>query len=265
MSESYLKDKVVMITGASSGIGEASARAFAAEGARLVLCARRYDRLVELVPALEAAGSPDVLIFQADVRDRGEVDRFVGAAQTHFGRIDILVNNAGLARGMERLDDDDPAAWEAWDEMIDTNIRALLAVTQRVLPVMEAQSSGHVINLTSLASHSVYEGGGVYCATKHAALAISQTLRLEVVERGIRVTAISPGLVETEFSVVRFRGRQDRADNVYAGLTPLTAQDIADCILFAAGRPPHMNIDEIRITPQAQAAAHKVVRRPQAQ
>jgi 3-hydroxy acid dehydrogenase / malonic semialdehyde reductase len=255
---------VAVITGASSGIGRATARAFAAAGARLALSARRYDRLEALLPELTAAGAHDVAIFQCDVRDPVQVDAFVQRIVDAFGRIDILVNNAGLARGMEHLDDETPEAWDAWNEMLDTNVKGLLAVTRRVVPIMQAQHGGHVINMTSTASHVIYEGGGVYSASKHAALAINDTLRVEVAEHGIRVTGISPGLVETEFSVVRFRGDQQRADNVYANMTPLTPEDIAECILFAANRPPHVNIDEIILKPLDQASVHKVIRHPPA-
>ncbi len=259
MSKSYLKDKVVMISGASSGIGAATARAFAAEGAHLALCARRTDRLDALGPELLNAGAGPVLTYPVDVRDVAEIDSFVQATMEEFGRIDILVNNAGLARRMDPIASADE---DAWNEMIDTNIKGLLAITRRVVPIMREQDGGHVINLGSTAGHSVYEGGSVYCATKHAVIAITETLRLEVADRRIRVTAISPGLVETEFSVVRFQGDQGRADAVYADMTPLTAEDIAECILFAANRPPHVNIDEMIIKPLDQASVNKVIRRP---
>ncbi|HMA35375.1 MAG TPA: SDR family NAD(P)-dependent oxidoreductase [Chloroflexia bacterium] len=256
-----LKNQVVMISGASSGIGQATALAFAAAGARLALCARREERLQALVPALRQAGADQVITCAADVREVAQVDNFVQAALAEFGRIDVLVNNAGLARGLDRVAAQDDEAWDAWNEMIDTNVKGLLALSRRVLPAMIAQQSGHVINLCSLASHVVYEGGSVYCASKHAALAITEALRLEVADQRIRVTAISPGLVETEFSVVRFRGDQQRADAVYADMTPLTPEDIAECILFAANRPPHVNIDELIVKPLDQAGVHKVVHR----
>ena len=262
MSKASLKNQVVMISGASSGIGRATALAFAAEGTRLALSARRHDRLEALAPELHAAGAADVFTYEADVRDPAAVDGFVQATLATFGRIDILVNNAGLARGVDRLDSQTADSWDAWNEMIDTNVKGLIALTRRVVPGMLAQESGHVINLCSVASHDAYEGGGVYSATKHAVLALTETLRLEAADRRVRVTAISPGLVETEFSVVRFRGDQSRADNVYANMTPLTAEDIADCIVFAANRPAHVNLDEIIIKPVDQAAIYKVVRRP---
>ncbi|HUS17490.1 MAG TPA: SDR family NAD(P)-dependent oxidoreductase [Chloroflexia bacterium] len=258
---SRLKDQVVMISGASSGIGRATALAFAAEGARLALCARRVERLTPLVAELEAAGGQRVLTFAADVRDLAALDGFVDATMDAFERIDVLVNNAGLARGTDRVDAPDESAWDAWNEMIDTNVKGLLALSRRVLPIMVGQNGGHVINLSSVAAHHAYEGGSVYAGTKHAVRAITEALRMEVAESRIRVTAISPGLVETEFSVVRYRGDQARADAVYAGMTPLTPEDIAECIVFAANRPPHVNIDERIIKPLDQAAVHKVVRR----
>jgi NADP-dependent 3-hydroxy acid dehydrogenase YdfG len=262
MARMDLRDKVVMISGASSGIGAATARAFAAEGAKLALCARRGGRLGALHQEVLTTGCPQCLVFEADVRNPAQLDGFVHAVQRTFGRIDILVNNAGLARGTDRVDSQDESTWEAWNEMIDTNVKGLLALTRRVVPIMEAQEGGHIINLSSTAAHGVYEGGSVYCGSKHAVKAITEALRLEVADHRVRVTAISPGLTETEFSVVRFRGDQDRADSVYADMTPLTAEDIADCIVFAAGRPAHVNIDEMIVKPTDQAGLHKVVRRP---
>lgn len=256
-----LHNQIVMISGASSGIGEATARAFAAAGACLALGARRVDRLAALAPDLEAAGAPAVLTAALDVRDVVQVEAFIAATMARFGRIDILVNNAGLARGLDPVAGGDE---DAWHEMIDTNIKGLLALSRRVVPILRAQASGHVINLSSIAAHVVYEGGSVYAGTKHAVRAITEALRLEVADRRIRVTAISPGMVETEFSLVRFRGDQARADSVYAGMTPLTPTDIAECIVFAANRPPHVNIDEIIIKPTDQASAHKVIRHPPA-
>lgn len=256
-----LRDKVVLISGASSGIGRATALACAAEGAKLALGARRIERLDEMREGLERHGSPHVYTAALDVRDSTSVDNFVVAAQRELGHIDILVNNAGLARGVHQIGNDDDDALIAWQEMIETNVLGLLYLTRRVVPLMLAQGSGHVINLTSVASHEVYEGGSVYAASKHAALVISQTLRLELLGQPVRVTAISPGLVETEFSLVRFRGDADRAKNVYSGMQPLTPEDIAECIIFAANRPAHVDIDEIVIRPLDQAAVGKVARR----
>jgi 3-hydroxy acid dehydrogenase / malonic semialdehyde reductase len=261
MPRVYLQDQVVMITGASSGIGRATALAFAAEGARLALGARRADRLEALAPELRAAGARAVVTHAVDVREIPQIESFIAAAMQALGRIDILVNNAGLARGTDRVDSADE---DDWNEMIDTNVKGLLALSRRVAPIMNAQEGGHIINMSSTAGHWVYEGGSVYCGTKFAVRAITETMRLELADHRIRVTAISPGLVETEFSVVRFHGDQERADNVYTNMTPLSPEDIAECIVFAANRPPHVNIDEMVIKPLDQAGIHKVVRRPPA-
>ena len=254
-----LKGKTVMITGASSGIGRACALAFAAEGCKLALGARRVERLQEMSDGLEQHGAGRVFTAALDVRDPASVDSFVEAAHLDLGRVDILINNAGLARGTHQIIEGDLTAWQ---EMIETNVLGLLYVTRKVAPIMVAQGGGHIINLTSVASHEVYEGGSVYAASKHAALAISQTLRLELLGKPIRVTAISPGLTETEFSLVRFSGDEQKAKNVYAGVQPLVAEDIAECIVFAASRPPHVDIDEMIIRPIDQAAVGKVNRRP---
>ena len=223
-----LSGRIVLITGASAGIGAACARAFAREGARLVLAARRASRLEEMAEKLRGAGT------------------------------DVLVNNAGLGRGVDRLWEGDPAGW---DEMVDTNVKGLLYVTRAVLPGMVERGRGHVINLGSVAGHEVYTGGAVYCATKHAVGAITRGLRMDVLGTGVRVSTVDPGMVETEFSVVRFHGDQERADKVYRGMTPLVADDIADTVLWVATRPPHVCIDEIIIKPTDQASATMVHRR----
>ncbi len=257
---SSLRGKVVMVTGASSGIGEATARAFAAEGCGLAIGARRAERIALLAAELRAAGG---LVYAAplDVTDRTSVSEFVQAAVQQLGRLDILVNTAGLARGSHQIAEAADDKLAAWREMLETNVLGLLNVTEQVVPLLLAQGSGHVISLGSVAGHGVYEGGSVYAASKHAELAISQTLRLEMLGKGIRVTSIDPGLVETEFSVVRYRGDEQRAKNVYAGLTPLTPADIAACIVWAASRPPHVNIDEMIVKPLDQAAIGKVNKR----
>ncbi len=253
-----LKGKVVMISGASSGIGRATALAFAAEDCYLALGARRAERLAEMRDGLIGHGATKVYTAALDVRDPASVDAFVEASQRELGRIDILLNNAGLARGTHPVAEGD---LDAWQEMMDTNVMGLLYMSRRVIPLMVQQGGGHIINLTSVASHEVYEGGSVYAASKHAALAITRTLRLELLGQPIRVTAISPGLTETEFSIVRYSGDEDKARNVYAGLQPLTPEDIAECIIFAASRPPHVDIDEMIIRPLDQAAVGKVNRR----
>jgi len=252
-----LQGRTVLITGASAGIGAACARAFAAEGARLLLAARRAERLQELADKLRGSGS-DVLALEMDVRDGAAVAAAVAGLPAEWSAVDVLVNNAGLGRGMDKLWQGDPADW---DEMVDTNVKGLLYVTRAVLPAMVERGHGHVINLGSVAGHEVYPGGAVYCATKHAVGAISRGLRMDVLGTGVRVSTVDPGMVETEFSVVRFHGDRDRADNVYRNMTPLTASDIAETVVWVATRPAHVNIDEIIIKPTDQASATMVHRK----
>jgi 3-hydroxy acid dehydrogenase / malonic semialdehyde reductase len=258
-----LKDKVALVTGASSGIGEATSRALAAAGAKLVLGARRTDRLDRLAAELLEAGA-ETLTEALDVRRVEDCESFVSGAMNRFGRIDILVNNAGLARGRRFVADGDETEW---DEMIDTNVKGLLHMSRLVLPHLARQNSGHVVNLGSVAALGVYEGGSVYCATKWSVKAITQAMRLELSGTRVRVTEICPGLVETEFSLVRFHSEEDlrkareQSDAVYQGIEPLTADDIADCILWALTRPAHVDIDEIVVRPVAQAGMSKVARK----
>ncbi|HET7232542.1 MAG TPA: SDR family oxidoreductase [Longimicrobium sp.] len=252
-----LSGRTVLITGASAGIGAACARAFAAEGARLVLVARRAERLQELADKLRGGGT-DVLALEMDVRDGAAVAGQIGALPAEWSAIDVLVNNAGLGRGMDKLWEGSPADW---DEMVDTNVKGLLYFTRAVVPGMVERGHGHVINLGSVAGHEVYPGGAVYCATKHAVGAITRGLRMDVLGTGIRVSTVDPGMVETEFSVVRFHGDQDRAKNVYRNMNPLTPDDIAETVLWVATRPPHVCIDEIIIKPTDQASATMVHRR----
>jgi serine 3-dehydrogenase len=239
----------VVVTGASSGIGAACARAFAANGDRLSIGARRADRLAEVVP--------DALCHELDVTDPDSVARFLDAATTANGPIDVLVNNAGLARGTEKIAE---GTGEAWREMIETNVLGLLEVTRRVLPRMVERKTGHVLVIGSIAGHKAYVGGGVYCASKRALQPICEAMRMETLGTGVRVTSVDPGLVETEFSLVRFRGDAERAEGVYAGTRPLTADDVAECVLFAANRPPHVNLDTILVMPTDQASPQMVHR-----
>jgi 3-hydroxy acid dehydrogenase/malonic semialdehyde reductase len=254
--EMKLSGRTVLITGASAGIGAACARAFAAEGARLVLCARRAGRLEEAAEKLRGAGT-DVLLLELDVRDAAVVAERIGGLAPEWREIDVLVNNAGLGRGLDKLWQGSPADW---DEMVDTNVKGLLYVTGAVVPGMAERGRGHVINLGSVAGHEVYPGGAVYCATKHAVKAITQGLRMDVLGTGIRVSTVDPGMVETEFSVVRFHGDEERAKNVYRNMTALTADDIAETIVWVATRPPHVCIDEVIIKPTDQASATMVNR-----
>jgi NADP-dependent 3-hydroxy acid dehydrogenase YdfG len=235
-----LKNKTVLITGASAGIGKACAYAFAKEGANIIIGARRVERLEK------------VLAIKLDVANREEVVKSIAGLNDDWKNIDILVNNAGLGRGLNKLYEDNP---EGWDEMIDTNVKGLLIVTKEVVKGMIERKDGHVINIGSIAGHQAYPGGSVYCATKHAVRAITESLRMETLEHKIRVSTVDPGMVETEFSDVRFYGDKEKAKNVYKGLKPLTGDDIAETVLFCATRPKHVNINEIIVMPSAQATA----------
>ena len=252
-----LKDKVVFITGASSGIGAACAKAFAAAGCRLVLVARRRQALEEFASALRDGIGASVLVGALDVRDRGAVEAWVGGLEPPYAAIDILVNNAGLARGLEPLHEGEVSDWE---EMIDTNLKGLLYVTRAVLPGMVARRSGHVINIGSTAGHETYRGGNVYCATKHAVTGLNRALAIDALGTGVRVSSVDPGLVETEFSLVRFHGDTERAAGVYRGLVPLTGADVAEAVMFCATRPPHANVRELVLLPSAQAGSAHVYR-----
>ena len=254
-----MPEMLVFITGASSGIGEATAMAFARQGARLLLCARRADRLAQLEPELRSAGSPDVRTFALDVRDRSAVSDSIDSLPDTWSAIDILVNNAGLSRGMSKVQDEDNP--DNWEEMIDTNVKGLLYVTRAVLPGMVSRGRGHVINLGSTAGHMTYANGTVYCATKAAEMKISEGLKLDLMGTPVRVTSIDPGMVETAFSEVRFRGDTERAAKVYENLTPLKPEDVADAIVWAATRPAHVNIHQILMTSIDQANSLIVQRR----
>ena len=253
-----LDSKNVLVTGASSGIGRACAEAFAARGCRLLLAARRKDRLDELASVLHDNHGTDVLTASLDVRDRGAVEDWVGGLSGDWLGIDILVNNAGLSRGIDPLHEGDISDWE---EMIDTNVKGLLYVTRAVLPGMVDRGHGHVINIGSIAGHEVYPGGNVYCATKHAVTALNRGLAIDTLGTGVRVSSVDPGMVETEFSLVRFHGDAKRANGVYDGLEPLSGEDVAEAVVFCATRPPHTNIREMILMPAAQAAAVHAHRR----
>ncbi len=247
-----LKNKTVLITGASAGIGKACAYAFAKEGANIIIGARRVERLEKIKKEIEDKYSVKVLAIKFDVANREEVVKSIAGLNDDWKNIDILVNNAGLGRGLNKLYEDNP---EGWDEMIDTNVKGLLIVTKEVVKGMIERKDGHVINIGSIAGHQAYPGGSVYCATKHAVRAITESLRMETLEHKIRVSTVDPGMVETEFSDVRFYGDKEKAKNVYKGLKPLTGDDIAETVLFCATRPKHVNINEIIVMPSAQATA----------
>jgi NADP-dependent 3-hydroxy acid dehydrogenase YdfG len=245
-----LNGKIVFITGASSGIGEACALAFAAEGARLLLAARRVERFQEITPKLKYAGAAEIHTFSLDVRDAAQVENQLNALPEEWKAIDILVNNAGLSRGLEKLHE---GKLQDWDEMIDTNVKGLLYVTRAVVPGMVARGRGHVVNLGSTAGEMTYPNGAVYCGSKAAEHAINDGLRQDLLGTPVRVTSIDPGMVETEFSEVRFRGDKERAAKVYQGLTPLQPSDVADAIVWAATRPAHVNIARVLLTSIDQA------------
>ena len=250
MANTSVKGKIVFITGASAGIGAATAMAFAAEGARLLLAARRAGKLAEVASLALERGAQAVHSFHLDVRNRHAVQRAIDELPAEWAEIDILVNNAGLSRGMEKLY---TGRIEDWDEMIDTNVKGLLYVTRAVTPGMVVRGRGHVVNLGSMAGEIVYPNGAVYCGSKAAVRAINDGLREDVLGTPVRVTSIDPGLVETEFSQVRFHGDAGRAAKVYQGLKPLTGEDIADAIVWAVTRPAHVNIARISLSSVDQA------------
>ena len=245
-----LKGKIVFITGASAGIGAATALAFAAEGARLLLAARRAGKLAEVASEALARGAAAVHSIDLDVRDRRAVQDAIDSLPQEWAEIDILVNNAGLSRGLDKLY---MGRIEDWDEMIDTNIKGLLYITRAVVPGMVVRGRGHVINLGSTAGELTYPNGAVYCATKAAEHSINEGLRQDVLGTPVRVTSVDPGMVETDFSLVRFNGDKEKAAKVYKGVKPLTPEDVAEVIVWSAQRPPHVNIARVVLTPVQQA------------
>jgi 3-hydroxy acid dehydrogenase/malonic semialdehyde reductase len=253
-----LAGKIVLITGASSGIGEATAHAFAAAGARLLLCARRLDKLKEMHPALLAAGAQAVNSFELDVTSRKAVETAVAALSPEWAEVDILVNNAGLSRGLAKVYEDDPQNWE---EMIDTNVKGLLYITRAIVPGMVARGRGHVISMGSVAGYQTYANGVVYCATKAAEKVISEGLKIDLMGTPVRVTSVDPGIVETDFSKIRFRGDADRAAKVYQNITPLQPEDVAETIVWVASRPAHVNIHNVLLTSIDQANSNVLNRR----
>jgi 3-hydroxy acid dehydrogenase/malonic semialdehyde reductase len=253
-----LKNQIVLITGASSGIGHACAKVFAGAGVKLILAARRLDKLQQLAKALSQEFGVDTYLLQLDVRDRLAVESAITSLPPAWSAIDILINNAGLSRGLDKLHEGD---YQDWEEMIDTNIKGLLYLTRYVVPGMVKRGCGHVVNLGSIAGHQTYPGGNVYCGTKAAVKAISEGLKQDLLGTPVRVTSVDPGMVETEFSEVRFHGDTERAKKVYQGVNPLTPEDIADVIFFCVTRSPHVNINEVILMPVDQASATLVNRR----
>jgi 3-hydroxy acid dehydrogenase/malonic semialdehyde reductase len=255
-----IQNQIVLITGASSGIGAACARIFAPSGAKLILAARRQERLQQLADELMERfdeTSLQIYLLQLDVRDRLAVESAISNLPPEWSDIDILINNAGLSRGLDKLHEGDT---EDWEEMIDTNIKGLLYLTRYIVPGMVKRDRGHVVNIGSIAGHQTYPKGNVYCGTKAAVKAISEGLKQDLLGTAIRVTSVDPGMVETEFSEVRFHGDRDRAQQVYQGVTPLTPDDVADVIFFCVTRPTHVNINEVILMPVDQASATMVHR-----
>ncbi len=254
-----LTDHVVFITGASSGIGEACAHQAAELGATVIISARRLARLEEIAAELKQKYNATVYCCQLDVSQKESITTALNNLVPEVrNNISILINNAGLALGTDLIQDGDP---QDWDSMIDTNVKGLLYVTRAILPGMITKDRGHVINIGSVAGKQVYPKGAIYCATKHAVHAISQGLRMDLQGTKIRVTEIEPGMVETEFSVVRNRGNQSAADTLYANMTPLTPTDVAESVMFAATRPAHVNVSEVLMMPTDQASVYHVHRR----
>lgn len=247
-----LQDRIVLITGASSGIGSATARVFAQAGAKLILTARRQDRLEQLADELGKEFASSTHLLSLDVRDAIAVESAISNLSADWSSIDVLINNAGLSRGLEKLQ---AGSIQDWEEMIDTNIKGLLYLTRAIIPGMISRGRGHVVNLGSTAGHQTYPNGNVYCATKAAVRVISEGLKQDLLGTPVRVSSVDPGLVETEFSQVRFRGDTERAKKVYQGLTPLTPADVADVIFFCVTRPPHVNISEVLLMPTDQAGS----------
>jgi NADP-dependent 3-hydroxy acid dehydrogenase YdfG len=256
--EEMIKNKIVFISGASSGLGEAMAKSFAKEGAVLLLCARSIEKLESLKSELEKDYKVKVYTYKLDVRDRKSVDEVFDSLPEEIKNIDILVNNAGLALGLEKLQE---GSLDDFDTMIDTNIKGLLYLTRKIVPIMVENQRGQVINIGSVAGVQAYPNGAVYCASKAAVKFISDGLRMDVVHTPIRVTNIQPGMVETNFSLVRFHGDEDKASKVYDGIQALTAEDIANVVLYTASVPDHVQICEVTVTPTNQASGSVVYKK----
>jgi len=249
---------IAFITGATAGIGKATAELLAKNGYNIVITGRRKERLDELAAQLKSTFKVDVLTLNFDVRNNKEVEKAIQSLSGDWKKVDVLVNNAGLAVGLGTIQD---GVLDDWERMIDTNIKGLLYITRHLAPIMISNGSGHIINIGSIAGKEVYANGNVYCATKHAVDALSKSMRIDMLPYNIKVTAINPGMVETEFSVVRFKGDEERAKKPYIGIKPLTPEDIAETIYWCASRPPHVNINDIIITPSVQANATTTFRK----
>jgi len=250
--------KIAMITGATSGFGEATAHEFAKNGYDIIVTGRRLERLNALAAELKKQYGAEAYILNFDVRNYAETEKNIQSLPEKWQSIDVLVNNAGLASGLSRIQEGNV---EDWDKMIDTNVKGMLYVTRCVAPMMIKNKKGHIINIGSTAGKEAYLNGNVYCATKFAVDALTRSMRIDMLPHGIRVTSVCPGMAETEFSVVRFHGDKDRAKNVYKGIQPLTAADIADVIYYVASRPAHVNVSDIVVTPLAQATVNYIERK----
>ena len=253
-----LSNKWVLITGASSGFGEAAALAFARQGAKLLLGARRADRLEKVATEARKVGSPSAQVCVLDVASTPSVKAFVDFARKHTDKIDVLINNAGGAKGLDKVADGKD---EDWEFMVQTNVLGVLRMTRAVLPMMVSNPGSSIINIGSIAGHTAYEGGSAYCAAKAGELQITRALRLELCGTGVRVSTVDPGMAETEFSLVRFQGDAARAKKVYDGVIPLKAEDIAETLVWVASRPAHVCIDELLVKCTDQAQIYKVHRR----
>jgi NADP-dependent 3-hydroxy acid dehydrogenase YdfG len=250
--------KIALITGATSGIGLACAEVFAREGFNLILTGRRLDRLEELADKLNKKNNVEIAVSSFDIRNREQVIENLEGLPAKWKKVDVLINNAGLSQGLDPIQ---KGSYDDWDTMIDTNVKGLLYVSRIVSNWMIDNGKGHIINLGSIAGKEVYANGNVYCATKHAVDALNKGMRIDLLPHGIKVTAVHPGAVETEFSEVRFKGDKEKAKKVYEGFEPLVAADIAETIWFVASRPAHVNINDLVIMPTAQATAGNIFRK----
>lgn len=248
---------IILITGATAGFGKATAELFARNGWNLIITGRREERLQALATSLKEQYKIDVLPLCFDVRDQNAVEKAINSLPENWKAIDVLVNNAGLAVGMNPIQQ---GLTDDWERMIDTNVKGLLYMTRTVAPLLIAQNKGHIVNIGSIAGKEVYPNGNVYCASKHAVDALNRGMRIDLLPHNIRVTAVNPGLAETEFSMVRFKGDEERAKTVYKGLQPLTGEDIAETIWWVVNRPAHVNILDVVLTPTAQANATTIIR-----
>lgn len=252
-----LKNKIAFVTGASSGFGEATAYRLAGIGMNLIICARRFDKIKKIASDIKKKYKVKVLPLQLDVRKQKDVKKIIGNLSKDWKKIDVLINNAGLSRGLNKIQD---GVLLDWEEMIDTNVKGLLYVSKEIIPLMLENKSGHIVNVGSIAGHEVYVAGNVYCATKHAVDALTKGMRMDLNGTPIKVSTVDPGLAETEFSIVRFRGDKTRAKTVYNNVIPLYADDVADAIEYIVTRKDSVNIAEIILLPKAQASCSIVHR-----